>query len=135
MVCGESPNPTADAAYAAQALESYARAGLSAWPLVAYCAGWTITAADPYLGPWNTKTPGPVLVIGNTFDPATPFASSQRMAAELADGHFLTVEGFGHTELLNPSRCAQDYVAAYLIDGTVPADGTVCRQDGSPFSS
>ena len=71
-----------------------------------------------------------MLVIGNTFDPATPFASSQRMAAELADGHFLTVEGFGHTELLNLSRCAQDHVAAYLIDGTVPAEGTICRQDG-----
>lgn len=115
-------------------MQSYARAGVSAWPFVSYCAGWTIPAADPYLGPWNNPTAGPVLVIGNTFDPATPYASSQRMAKDLADGHFLTVDGFGHTELLNPSRCAQDYVAAYLIDGFVPAEGTVCRQDEPPLS-
>jgi hypothetical protein len=75
-----------------------------------------------------------VLVIGNKFDPATPHSSSQRTAEELADGHLLTVEGFGHTELLNPSRCAQDHVAAYLIAGTLPPDGTVCQQDGAPFA-
>ncbi len=51
------------------------------------------------------------------------------MAAELAAGHLLTVKGFGHTELLNPSRCAQEHVAAYLIDGKLPSDGTQCVQD------
>ena len=133
MVCGESPNPATDNAYAAQALASYQRAGLNLWPFTAVCKGWTAKASSPYLGPWNTKTP-PVLVIGNTFDPATPYSSSQRMAEELADGHFLTVDGFGHTELLNPSRCAEDYVAAYLIDGKLPPKGIRCAQETSPFS-
>jgi len=55
------------------------------------------------------------------------------MAAELAAGHLLTVKGFGHTELLNPSRCAQDHVAAYRIDGKLPSDGTQCVQDRPPF--
>jgi pimeloyl-ACP methyl ester carboxylesterase len=134
VICGESPNPTTAAAYSAQALASYARAGRNVWPWLAYCAGWTIKAADPYLGPWNRPTPVPVLVIGNTFDPATPYSGSQRAAEELADGHLLTVEGFGHTELINPSRCAQHHVAVYLIAGTLPPDGTVCPQDGAPFA-
>lgn len=133
VICGESPNPTTDAGYTAQAKESFARAGVSAWPFVAYCAGWTVKAADPYLGPWDNPTSAPVLVLGNTFDPATPYASSERMAQELADGHFLRVNGFGHTELLNPSTCAQDFVADYLIDGTLPPAGSECTQDKGPF--
>jgi pimeloyl-ACP methyl ester carboxylesterase len=134
VICGESPNPKTKPAYAAQALTSYQRAGLTVWPFTATCTGWSVKASSPYLGPWDTPTP-PVLVIGNTFDPATPYSSSRRMADELANGHLLTVDGFGHTELLNPSRCAQDHVASYLIDGSLPPEGTVCRQDQPPFAT
>jgi pimeloyl-ACP methyl ester carboxylesterase len=133
VVCGESPNPATKAAYADQALTSYQRAGLNVWPFAALCTGWSVKASSPYLGPWNRPTP-PVLVIGNTFDPATPYSSSQRMAEELWDGHLLTVDGFGHTTLLNPSACAQDYVASYLIDGNLPPTGARCAQDSAPFS-
>lgn len=133
VVCGESPNPETAAAFVAQVEASYARAGYSAWPFVAACHGWTARAADPYLGPWDNPTPVPVLVIGNTYDPATPLASSVRMAQELADARLLIVNGFGHTVLMNPSRCAQDHVAAYLIDGRLPPAGTSCSQDAPPF--
>jgi pimeloyl-ACP methyl ester carboxylesterase len=133
VVCGESPNPETKAAYAKQALISYQRAGLTVWPFTAMCLQWSIKASSPYLGPWDRPTPA-VLVIGNTFDPATPYSSSQRMADELWDGHLLTVDGFGHTVLLNPSRCAQDYVASYLIDGKLPPTGARCAQDSPPFS-
>jgi pimeloyl-ACP methyl ester carboxylesterase len=133
VICGESPNPTTKSAIAAQALASYQRAGLNTWPFGALCRGWSVKASSPYLGPWNTPTP-PVLVVGNTFDPATPYSSSQRMADELADGHLLTVDGFGHSELFNPSRCAQYYIASYLIDGNLPPTGARCPQDSPPFS-
>jgi pimeloyl-ACP methyl ester carboxylesterase len=133
VVCGESPNPTSAAANVAQAQASYRRAGLNSWPFVAMCRGWTARASDRYLGPWNKPTPVPVLVIGNTFDPATSYSSSRRMARALAAGRLLTVDGFGHTVLLNPSRCAQDRVASYLIDGILPPVGTRCRQDEPPF--
>jgi pimeloyl-ACP methyl ester carboxylesterase len=133
VICGESPNPATVAANVKQSLVSDRRAGVNSWSLLAICLGWSVEAADTYTGPWNQPTP-PVLVVGNTFDPATPYASSRRMAAELFDGHFLTVDGFGHTELLNPSRCAQDHIAAYLIDGTLPPDGARCVQDYAPFS-
>lgn len=132
VICGESPNPATKAAYAEQALTSYRRAGLNGWPFVALCRQWSIKASSPYLGPWDRPTP-PVLVIGNTFDPATPYSSSQRMANQLSNGHLLTVDGFGHTELLNPSRCAQNYVASYLINGNLPPTGTRCAQDSPPF--
>ncbi len=57
------------------------------------------------------------------------------MAAELANGRFLTVQGFGHTELLNPSRCAENYIANYIVRGTLPPLDAVCAQDKRPFSS
>jgi pimeloyl-ACP methyl ester carboxylesterase len=133
VICGESPNPTVPAAYAAQARFSYKRAGLNLWPFAAVCSDWSVKASDPYPGPWDKRTP-PVLVIGNTFDPATPYSSSRRMAKALWDGRLLTVDGFGHTQLLNPSRCAQDYVADYLIDGSLPPAGARCAQDFAPFS-
>ncbi len=135
VICGESPNPTSADAIAAQAQMSYQRAGLNAWPFGAMCAGWSARAAQSYRGPWDTPTPVPVLVVGNTFDPATPLSSSRAMADQLADGHLLTVHGFGHTQLINPSRCAQDHIAAYYLDGTLPPDGAECDQDGSPFAS
>ena len=91
VICGESPNPMTEPAVAAQARLSYQRAGLNGWPFVASCEGWTVRTAQPYLGPWNNPTRTPVLVIGNRFDPATPYSSSQCMAAELAKSRFLTV--------------------------------------------
>ncbi len=133
VICGESPNPETAEIVSAQIEASYARAGLSPWPLVASCEGWTARAAAPYLGPWDNPTPVPVLVIGNTYDPATPFSGSARLAQELGDARLLVVNGFGHTVLINPSTCAQDYIADYLISGVMPPLGATCTQDRTPF--
>jgi len=135
VICGESPNPTSVDAIAAQARVSYQRAGLNAWPFGAMCQDWIVRAADSYLGPWDTPTKARVLVIGNVYDPATPYSSSQAMAAELANAQLLTVNGFGHTVLLNPSTCAQDYIAAYYLDGSLPPADARCDQDQPPFGS
>ncbi|MFD8376850.1 hypothetical protein ACFV2Z_39915, partial [Streptomyces sp. NPDC059688] len=35
--------------------------------------------------------------------------------------------------LTNPSSCVKTYESRYLIDGTVPPPGTICRQDEPPF--
>ena len=55
------------------------------------------------------------------------------MSRELARARLLTVEGYGHTVLLNPSRCAQQYGDDYLVSLSLPPDGTVCQQDTQPF--
>jgi len=53
---------------------------------------------------------------------------------DCADARLLTVDAYGHTELLNPSACASAAITAYLVDGTLPAVGTVCSQDKAPFA-
>lgn len=70
---------------------------------------------------------GPILVVGTTRDPATPYAWSQQLAAELADGHLLTYDGDGHTAYVSQgSSCVDDAVDGYLINGTVPPEGKAC---------
>lgn len=133
--CGESPNPRDLTLFPQIAAFATARAGLIGQPVAwfdAPCSSWPAGSASVYKGPWNAKTP-PVLVIGNVYDPSTAYGSSQKTAKLLANARLLTVNGYGHTALLNTSTCANDAESAYFIDGTLPADGAVCQQDGAPF--
>ena len=71
--------------------------------------------------------------MGNTTDPATPYHDSVMMAQDLAHARLLTVHGYGHTEITNPSTCAAGYVTSYLLTGALPPAGTVCQQNATPF--
>lgn len=97
-----------------------------AWSLPS-CTGW------PVPGNWETpdvSAPGaaPVLVVGNTGDPATPYEGAGKMAAALgADvGIEITYQGEGHGAYNSGNACMTKTVNAYLLDGKVPAKGTTC---------
>ena len=139
VLCGESPTPRHPGVYPALAALAYARARdvgpAWIWASDEPCASWPATAADPYAGPWNRPTANPVLVIGNLFDPETPYEGAVAMARELAHARLLTVDGYGHTAFHNPSTCANDYMSRYVVDGTLPPPGTVCSQDQQPFTT
>jgi pimeloyl-ACP methyl ester carboxylesterase len=136
--CAESPNPRKPRVFRVLAAYAFARAG-DVGPNWSWadepCASWPATAAERYAGPWDRRTAHPILVIGNTFDPSTPYQGSIAMAHALARARLLTVDGYGHTVLLNPSACASRYVSDYLVDGTLPPEGTVCPQDQPPFTT
>ncbi len=135
IACGESPSPP-PSAFAPMNAFAYDRSG-AVGPYWAWdyepCATWPAKSADRYAGPWNHYTPSPVLVIGNTFDPATPYQSAVAMARQLGHARLLTLDGYGHTALLNPSTCVQRYEVRYFIRGILPPRGTRCRQDQQPF--
>ena len=139
VACSEGPSPRNPRNYYAMELFSYARAGdVGRWWTWDYepCATWPAKAANRYTGPWNRPTANPILVVGNTYDPGTPYQGAQAMVSDLADARLLTLEGYGHTALLNPpSACIGDYESRYLIDGTLPPEGTVCKQDQPPFTT
>ncbi len=68
---------------------------------------------------------GPIMVVGNTGDPATPYEGSRVMAETLEDGFFVTVEANTHTGY-GVSLCARSAIEAYLIDLTIPEGELVC---------
>jgi len=97
------------------------------WDTAGWCHDWPV--AGQYETP-EVSAPGaaPILVVGNTGDPATPYEGARKMADELGKGVGveLTWRGEGHGAYGNGSDCVDSTVNAYLLDGTVPKDGKVC---------
>ncbi|HTY71346.1 MAG TPA: alpha/beta hydrolase [Actinomycetes bacterium] len=95
-----------------------------AWADIA-CAGWPV----PHQPIKAIHAPGaaPILVIGTTRDPATPYAWAQGLASQLDSGHLLTYDGDGHTAYNRGSSCINRAVEDYLVSGTLPAKGLVCH--------
>ncbi len=91
------------------------------------CALWPVPATGT-VGPIHADGSPPILVVGSTGDPITPYAWAQSLAAQLQHGVLLTRVGDGHTGY-RASRCIRDDVDRYLIDLTVPAPGTRCNSD------
>ncbi|MGR4881987.1 alpha/beta hydrolase [Streptomyces sp. LARHCF249] len=113
----------------------------SASPVFGDFLGWAMMSCTdwPVAGAWETpdvSAPGaaPILVIGNTGDPATPYEGARRMVERLGPGVGveLTYKGEGHGAYNSGDTCVQDAVNAYLLEGTTPAAGTVCTAPGDP---
>lgn len=135
VACSDTDNPDSYAAWssAAAASDAFGYFGrLWTW-VSSICAQWPAGDADRYIGPFDRNTANPVLVIGNEFDPATPYHGALKVDGLLPNSALLTVHGWGHTSLFL-SQCADVVVARYLVDIAVPAAGTVCEQDHVPFS-
>ncbi|WP_316520577.1 alpha/beta hydrolase [Kitasatospora brasiliensis] len=131
--CADGPPPPAEPQLRADLAELAARAPLTS----AHAPLGTLL--DPDCRPWPLRSPetarpirapgsAPILVIGSTGDPVTPYAWAQRLAAGLEHGVLLTREGDGHTAY-DKSGCVREAVAAFLLDGRLPAAGTSCPSD------
>jgi pimeloyl-ACP methyl ester carboxylesterase len=68
----------------------------------------------------------PILVIGTTNDPATPYIWAEALADELESGVLVTYQGEGHTAYNKGSDCVNNVVDSYLIDGIIPATDPMC---------
>ena len=67
---------------------------------------------------------GPIVGVGNTGDPATPFEGSRTMAETLEEGVFVEVEADQHTAY-GLNACIDGAIDDYLISLVVP-DGVSC---------
>ncbi|WP_051259349.1 alpha/beta hydrolase [Schaalia suimastitidis] len=77
-----------------------------------------------------SKVETPLLVVGITKDHATPYQHAKTLTKELGKASLLTLEGDGHgASYSGKSRCVDTAVDDYLLNGTVPQEGTVCTQD------
>jgi pimeloyl-ACP methyl ester carboxylesterase len=95
-----------------------------AWGLLA-CRGITVQATEKD----RTLTAAgaaPIVVVGTTRDPATPYSGAVSMADQLESGVLVSRDGDGHTAYSSGNECIDDALEAYLIQGTVPQDGLEC---------
>ncbi|RPE40898.1 tripeptidyl-peptidase C [Streptomyces sp. Ag109_O5-1] len=97
-----------------------------AWGMVS-CTNWAVPGAADHP---DVSAPGsaPILVVGNTGDPATPYEGAKKMVEALGKGVGveLTYKGQGHGAYDSKNKCVQGAVNGYLLEGTVPAAGKVC---------
>ena len=88
------------------------------------CSGWPVPQ-DPLTPPDGRGLP-PVLVVGTTNDPATPYRNSVALAGRLPGSGLLTHVGDGHTIVGQGDACVDGAAARYLADGVLPPAGTTC---------
>ncbi|UNZ17434.1 alpha/beta hydrolase [Streptomyces sp. 891-h] len=99
----------------------------SAWGLTS-CHDW------PAKGRWTSppvRATGsePILLVGTTGDPATPYGGTRAMKEELGKGVGVevTYRGEGHGAYDSSNACVRKVVDGYLLRGLVPRDGKSCR--------
>lgn len=89
------------------------------------CASWSV-APIPALKPVTAAGSDPILLIGTTNDPATPYVNAEALAAQLANAHLVTYTGEGHTAYNTGSSCVDSAVDRYFLFGEVPDADPQC---------
>ena len=97
-------------------------------PLLAWgeasCAVWPAPATRT-AGPVAGVGAPPILVVGTTGDPATPYQWAVNVAHELQHGVLLTRDGVDHVAYFY-SPCVRDDVQTYFVSGVTPPPGATC---------
>ncbi|MDF6043198.1 alpha/beta hydrolase [Streptomyces sp. JH14] len=127
--CLDAPPAFAAPSAVDQALPSFEKAS----PVFGKAFAWaSLNCGHWPVGPTGTphqihaKGASPIVVVGTTRDPATPYKWAKSLAGQLSSGRLLTYEGDGHTAYGRGSHCIDTAINTYLLDGTPPADGTRC---------
>lgn len=125
--CIDHPVPT-DVSIYDQLGPAFAKASpfFGAWSQYSnlLCAYWPVKATGQP-GPLTSNGAPPILLVGGTGDPATPYSWAQAVHQQMTGSVLLTRNGNGHTSY-DSSPCAHAAMDAYLIGLTLPAEGTTC---------
>ncbi|WP_241996011.1 alpha/beta hydrolase [Kribbella antiqua] len=89
------------------------------------CAHWPV---KPENKPHAIKAAGakPIMVVGTTRDPATPYAGAVALAHQLESGVLVTRDGDGHTGYKEGNACVDGAVETYLLQGIAPTADIKC---------
>ncbi|MER5862128.1 alpha/beta hydrolase [Kitasatospora sp. NPDC002040] len=129
--CLDLPAPFATPAEAAAAVPEFEQASRHfgrdmAWMALA-CAYWPVR---PTGAAHTIRAAGaaPIVVVGTTRDPATPYAWAQSLAGQLESGRLVSYDGDGHTAYGRHNTCVDGAVNRYLLGGDAPAADTRCAK-------
>ncbi|MEP7114025.1 MAG: alpha/beta hydrolase, partial [Ilumatobacteraceae bacterium] len=129
--CIDRPHPTTSAEIEGLASQAAAAANVVPELSGAYvrvfalpCLHWPVPAPTE-LEPVTAAGAPPILVVGNTGDPVTPFESAEDVASRIENAVLLTFIGNGHTTY-GKNGCADAHIDSYLLDLTLPATSASC---------
>ncbi|MFI9269612.1 alpha/beta hydrolase [Kitasatospora sp. NPDC052896] len=127
--CLDMPAPFTGPDQVARVLPDFEKASphfgrVLAWMALA-CAYWPVPATGR---PHTIRAEGaePIVVVGTTRDPATPYSWAKSLAGQLASGRLLTFDGDGHTAYGRHNDCVDSAVDRYLLEGEQPESGLSC---------
>ena len=89
------------------------------------CHTWPVHSGNR-AAPVRAEGAAPIVVVGTTRDPATPYAQAVSLAEQLDSGVLVSRDGDGHTGFNQGNSCVDTAVQRYLLAGTVPKDGLRC---------
>jgi pimeloyl-ACP methyl ester carboxylesterase len=95
------------------------------------CAQWPVARVSRYSGSYRAAGSAPILVIGTTHDPDTPYQDAVTLSHTFDNAELLTFDAQGHTAF-GRSACVTSATATYLADLTLPKPGTVCSDEEQP---
>lgn len=76
----------------------------------------------------NKLDTDPILIIGTTRDPATPYKWAQSLAKLFDSSVLITLDGDGHTGHGRGSKCVDSAVDRYLLTGITPKTALYCAK-------
>ena len=68
----------------------------------------------------------PMLLVGTTRDPATPYAWARSLQWQLGNARLLTWKGDGHLAYYRGSGCVDAVVHRWLVGGRLPTSDVTC---------
>ena len=98
------------------------------------CRHWHTTPNERWTGSFEgVRLDTPVLMIGNSYDPATPLDSAKRLLANMGHGNarLLEQKSYGHCSISSVSTCTWSTVLDYLLNGKLPDVGKTCEIDAA----
>lgn len=92
------------------------------------CGYWPVETDRSSEPPSKVTAEGapPIVVVGTTRDPATPYEWSVRLHDQLAKSSLITYDGDGHTAYTRSNSCVDEPIDEFYLEGTVPQDGLKC---------
>ncbi|KAK4153349.1 Alpha/Beta hydrolase protein [Chaetomidium leptoderma] len=90
--------------------------------------------AGVYRGDLNHTLNHPVLLIAETYDPATPLRNGRRLLQEMGkNARLIAHHGYGHSSR-DTANCTETIARAYILHGTLPDEQeTDCYADEKPY--
>lgn len=118
-------------------IEVSSRVSTSGKPMLRSLAFRLLATSKVYRGNLDANLSNPVLLVSETYDPATPLASGLQVYKYMSpfNARMVIHHGYGHTSSANPSNCTEAIKKDYMLNGVLPSGDqpTDCYANEKPY--